>query len=147
MVTLPSQGSWSPGTVHWADTATDKIRNARSEINDWEEKYLDDAETIILSYGINSRGTPEAVEQARKQGHKVGFVRLKSLWPFPEELMEKLSQKGVSKIIVSEMNYGMVIREVERFRHYGFAVSGINIPTTIPFSPRFIYEEILKEVQ
>lgn len=124
----------------------DKIRNARPDINEWEEKYLDDADTVILSYGINSRGVPEAVERVRKEGHKVGIVRLKTLWPFPEELMEKLSLKGVSKIIVSEMNYGQVIREVERFRHLGFEVSGIHVPTTIPFSPRFIYEQFLKEV-
>ena len=58
--------------------------------------------------------------------------------------MEKINQKGVSKVIVSEMNYGMVIREVERFRHLGFTVSGINIPTTIPFSPDFIYDKVKK---
>jgi 2-oxoglutarate ferredoxin oxidoreductase subunit alpha len=125
----------------------DKIRNARPDINDWEEKYLDDADTVIMSYGINSRGVPETVERARKEGYKVGYVRLKTLWPFPEELMERMSQKGVSKIVVSEMNYGQVIREVERFRHLGFEVSGILVPTTIPFSPRFIYEQFLKEVK
>ncbi len=127
----------------------DKIRKARSDINKyipWEEQYLDDAETIILSYGINSRSVPEAVERVRQKGHKVGLVRLRTLWPFPEVLMEKLSQLGVKKIIVSEMNYGMVIREVQRFRHLGFEVTGILIPTTIPFSPSFIYKKLLKEV-
>lgn len=125
----------------------DKIRNARSEINDWEEGHLDDAEVVILSYGINSRGTPEAVERARKKGHKIGYVRLKTFWPFPEELMEKFGNLGIKKVIVSEMNYGMVIREVERFRHLGFEVSGILIPTTIPFSPKFIYDGIVKEMK
>ena len=123
----------------------DKIRNARVKINDWEEKYLDDADTVILAYGINARGVPEAVEKARQKGHRVGIVRLKSLWPFPDELMEKLGAKGVSKVIVSEMNYGMIIREVQRFQ-YLFEVSGINIPTIIPFSPKFIYERLIKEV-
>ncbi len=127
----------------------DKIRRARTEIHEyvpWEEQYLDDAKVVILSYGINSRGVPEAVERAREQGHKVGLVRLRTLWPFPEELMEKLGHLGVTKVIVNEMNYGQVIREVERFRHLGFEVTGSVIPTTIPFSPRFIYEELLKEV-
>ena len=127
----------------------DKIRRARVEINEyvpWEEQHLDDAEVVILSYGINSRGVPEAVERAREHGHKVGLVRLRTLWPFPEELMEKLGRLGVKKVIVNEMNYGQVIREVERFRHLGFEVTGSLIPTTIPFSPRFIYEELLKEV-
>ncbi len=79
------------------------------------------------------------------QGHKVGYVRLKSLWPFPDELMEKLGHQGISKVIVSEMNNGMLIREVERFRHL-FKVSGITIPTVIPFSPKFIYKQLLKEI-
>lgn len=123
----------------------DKIRKARPKINDWEEKYLEDAEIVILSYGINSRGVPEAVEQARQNGHKVGFVRLKTLWPFPDELMERIGKMGASKVIVSEMNYGMIIREVQRFQHL-FTVSGITIPTTIPFSPTFIYEKLMEEV-
>ncbi|MHA1730015.1 MAG: 2-oxoacid:acceptor oxidoreductase subunit alpha [Promethearchaeota archaeon] len=123
----------------------DKIIRARPEINDWEEKYLDDAKLIVLAYGINARGVPEAVERIRQRGNKVGFVRLKSLWPFPDELMERMANKGVSKVIVCEMNYGMMIREVQRFRHL-FKVSGITIPTTIPFSPSFIYEKLSEEV-
>ncbi|MFX1456145.1 MAG: 2-oxoacid:acceptor oxidoreductase subunit alpha [Promethearchaeota archaeon] len=122
-----------------------KIRNARSEINDWEEKYMDDAEVAFLAYGINARGVLEAIEKARGEGHKVGFIRLKSLWPFPDEIMEGIGQYGISKVIVSEMNYGMIIREVQRFQHL-FEVSGISIPTTVPFSPKFIYKQVIKEV-
>jgi len=124
---------------------SDKIINARPEINDWEEKYLDDAETILLSYGINSRGVPEVIEKLRNEGKKVGYVRLKNVWPFPDELMEKIGNNGVSKVIVSEMNYGMIIREVQRFRHL-FDVSGISIPTVIPFSPKFLYKKIMEEI-
>ncbi|MFX1275927.1 MAG: 2-oxoacid:acceptor oxidoreductase subunit alpha [Promethearchaeota archaeon] len=123
----------------------DKIINARPEINDWEEKYIDDSDVLVLAYGINARGVPEAIEQVRKEGHKIGFVRLKSIWPFPDELMEKIGSKGISKVIVSEMNYGMIIREVQRFQHL-FDVSGISIPTTIPFSPKFTYKKLIKEV-
>jgi len=124
---------------------SDKIINARPEINDWEEKYFDDSEIIVLSYGINSRGVPEAIEKLRQEGVKIGYVRLKSLWPFPDEIMEKIGKHGVSKVIVSEMNYGMLIREVQRFRHL-FDVSGISIPTVIPFSPKFLYKKIMEEI-
>ncbi|TFG21967.1 MAG: 2-oxoacid:acceptor oxidoreductase subunit alpha [Promethearchaeota archaeon] len=123
----------------------DKITRARPDINDWEEKYIDDSDTVVLAYGINARGVPEAIEQARQQGHKMGYVRLKSLWPFPDELMEKLGRQGISKLIVSEMNYGMLIRETQRFQHL-FEVSGITIPTTIPFSPKFIYKKMMEEI-
>ncbi|MFX1572817.1 MAG: 2-oxoacid:acceptor oxidoreductase subunit alpha [Promethearchaeota archaeon] len=123
----------------------EKIRKARPLINNWEEKHLENADIVLLAYGINARGVQEAVDQARQKGYKVGLVRLKTLWPFPDELMERIGQMGVSKVIVCEMNYGMIIREVERFRHL-FTVSGITIPTTIPFSPTFIYEKLMKEV-
>jgi len=124
----------------------DKIRKARPEINDWEEKYIDDADTIILSYGINSRGVPEAIEKARQDGHKIGYIRLKSLWPFPDELMVDIGKRGISKVVVSEMNYGMLIKEVQRFQHL-FEVTGISIPTVIPFTPKFLYKRLLKEVE
>ena len=106
---------------------------------------MEDADVMLLAYGINARGVSEAIEKLRQKGHKVGFIRLKSLWPFPDELMEKMGRQGISKVIVSEMNYGMLIREVQRFQHL-LEVLGINIPTTIPFSPKFIYERILKEI-
>ncbi|MFX1376885.1 MAG: 2-oxoacid:acceptor oxidoreductase subunit alpha [Promethearchaeota archaeon] len=123
----------------------EKIRKARPQINDWEEDYLEDSDIVILAYGINARGIPEVIKKARQKGHKVGLVRLKSLWPFPDELMERIGKMGVSKVIVCEMNNGMIIREVQRFRHL-FTVSGITNPTTIPFSPKFIYEKLMKEV-
>jgi hypothetical protein len=58
--------------------------------------------------------------------------------------MEEIGKRGMSKVIVCEMNYGMLVREVQRFQHL-FEVTGITIPTTIPFSPKFIYEKIIKE--
>jgi 2-oxoglutarate ferredoxin oxidoreductase subunit alpha len=123
----------------------EKITKARPQINDWEEKYLEDADIVILAYGINARGIPEVVEQARQKGYKMGLVRLKTLWPFPDELLERIGEMGASRVVVCEMNNGMIIREVQRFRHL-FNVSGITIPTTIPFSPKFIYEKLMKEV-
>ena len=52
-----------------------------------------------------------AVQTARKKGHDVGFIRLKTLWPFPETHMSKLLEK-VERIFVVEMNMGMMVKEV-----------------------------------
>ncbi|MFH1230246.1 MAG: hypothetical protein V1709_01985 [Planctomycetota bacterium] len=51
---------------------------------------------------------------ASAKGCKVGFIRLKTLWPFPEKLLQDIP-KTVSKIIVPEMNQGQIIREIQRF--------------------------------
>jgi len=121
-----------------------KIRRARTAINDWETYGLEEAELVVLAYGTNARGVREAAEQMRAEGHKIGMVRLKSLWPFPDELMNELGQR-VQKVVVSEMNNGMLIREVERFRHR-FRVAGITIPTPMPLRPSQIYQRLLEEI-
>ncbi len=121
-----------------------KIRRARTHINDWETYALDDARLVVLAYGVNARGVREAAERMRAEGHKIGMVRLKSLWPFPDELMQQLGQR-VEKVVVSELNNGMLIREVERFRHR-FRVSGITVPTPVPLRPSEIYRRLLEEI-
>jgi 2-oxoglutarate ferredoxin oxidoreductase subunit alpha len=121
-----------------------KIRRACTHINDWETYALQDARLVVLAYGVNARGVREATEQMRTEGHEIGMVRLKSLWPFPDQLMNQLGQR-VEKVVVSELNNGMLIREVERFRHR-FSVSGITVPTPVPLRPSEIYRRLLKEI-
>jgi 2-oxoglutarate ferredoxin oxidoreductase subunit alpha len=99
---------------------------------------------VVLAYGVNARGVREAVEQMRAKGHKIGMVRLKSLWPFPDQLMNQLGRM-VQKVVVSELNNGMLIREVERFRHR-FSVAGITVPTPVPLKPSVIYQRLLEEI-
>jgi len=91
----------------------DKIRNYKKEIIIIEEEYLDDAEVVVMSYGITSRVAEKAMIDARKEGIKVGKARLKTVWPFAEEYVFELSKK-VKAIIVPELNAGQIVREVER---------------------------------
>ena len=121
-----------------------KIRQAHSHINDWETYCLEDAQLVVLAYGINARGVREAAERLRDEGHKIGLVRLKSLWPFPDDLIDQLGRQ-VQKVVVSELNNGMLIREVERFRHR-FSVAGITVPTPVPLQPSVIYQRLLEEI-
>jgi hypothetical protein len=58
--------------------------------------------------------------------------------------MNQLGQR-VEKVVVSELNNGMLIREVERFRHR-FRVSGITVPTPVPLRPSDIYRRLLEEI-
>jgi 2-oxoglutarate ferredoxin oxidoreductase subunit alpha len=55
----------------------------------------------------------EAVKQARKAGIKAGLFRLKTIWPFPEEEVSALADQ-VDAVIVVEMNFGKIVKEVER---------------------------------
>ncbi len=90
-----------------------KVLDYVDEIDMVEERMLDDAEIAVFSYGICARVARAAVEEARRQGKKVGLFRPITVWPFPERQVRALSQR-VKKIIVAEMNYGQLVREVER---------------------------------
>jgi len=91
----------------------DKIRNHVDEIADFESYNIDECRIGIVSYGCTSRAIHEVVEKAEEMGIKIGYIRLKTLWPFPERIVKKLAESA-EKIIVPEMNLGQIFYEVER---------------------------------
>ncbi len=91
----------------------DKIRTKADEIIRFEEDKTDDADVVVISYGITSRVTTRAVRKAREAGLKVGTIRLITVWPFPEKRIKELAKK-IKAFIVPEINYGQVVIEVER---------------------------------
>ena len=105
-----------PTTDHeWSERMTrhlaGKIKNHAREIWRWEEKFLDDAEVAVVSYGSAARSALAAVKSARAKGIKAGLLRLQTPWPFPDEVVEKLSRK-VSGIVVAEINAGQMVHPV-----------------------------------
>jgi 2-oxoglutarate/2-oxoacid ferredoxin oxidoreductase subunit alpha len=90
-----------------------KILDHLDEIEMTEETMLEDADIAVFAYGICARVAKAAVEEARRQGIKVGIFRPITLWPFPEEAVRKLGER-VKKIVVAEMNFGQMVHEVER---------------------------------
>ena len=91
----------------------DKIKTNADKIIKIEEDQTDDAEIIVLSYGITSRVAIKAVQQARKAGLKVGTLRFITVWPFPEKRIKELAKK-IKAFVFPEINYGQVVLEVER---------------------------------
>jgi len=91
----------------------EKIRRNRDDIIQLEEDGLEDAEVVVCSYGISARTALWPVELARKEGIKVGTLRLITVWPFPEERIRQLARK-VKAFVVPELNYGQIVLEVER---------------------------------
>ncbi|HSR30932.1 MAG TPA: 2-oxoacid:acceptor oxidoreductase subunit alpha [Anaerolineae bacterium] len=90
-----------------------KIRAHRDDIIQLEEQNLEDAEVVVVSYGISARTSLWPIELARKEGIRVGYVRLITVWPFPEERIRQLA-KGIRAFVVPEINMGQISREVER---------------------------------
>jgi 2-oxoglutarate ferredoxin oxidoreductase subunit alpha len=78
-----------------------------------ETEYLEDAEVVVVSYGITSRVAQRALELARERGVRAGKFRIISAWPFPERHIEELAGR-VKAFVVPELNMGQMVREVER---------------------------------
>lgn len=91
-----------------------KVLNHKTEIIETEEYFLEEAEIAILSYGFTARSSLYAVKELRKEGRRIGMMRLKTLWPFPDEKVLELG-KRVRKILVPEMNLGQVAGEARKY--------------------------------
>ena len=93
----------------------DKIRLNADEIILFEEIDVEDADTIVISFGCTARSARHAVNEARAEGLKCGMLRMLTVWPFPETRIRELIQQGkVKRFIVPEVNLGQLRREVER---------------------------------
>jgi 2-oxoglutarate/2-oxoacid ferredoxin oxidoreductase subunit alpha len=90
-----------------------KIEVHEEEIIEVETFMLDDADIAIFAYGIVGRSAREAVQRARAAGVKAGLIRPITLWPFPYSSVAEVAEQ-VDTLIVSEMNLGQLIGEVER---------------------------------
>jgi 2-oxoglutarate ferredoxin oxidoreductase subunit alpha len=90
-----------------------KIRLNAPKIWRYEETGVEDADVVLVTYGITSRVAVEAIDIARKKGIKVGMLRLIVVWPFPEQRIFELASQGQA-LVVAEMNYGQVFYEVDR---------------------------------
>jgi len=128
------------------EAINNKIRKNVDDIAEVESYNIEDCKVGIVAYGVTSRAIYEAVEEAEKKGVKVGYVRLKTLWPFPERPVQKLA-KNAEKIIVPEMNLGQIVNEVKRAAGCTEVVPLNRIGGGELITPEEILEKILKEAR
>lgn len=91
----------------------DKIRLNEKKIRIVQRDIPENAEVVVVSYGITSRIVTRAVDMARAEGINAGVLRLIVVWPFPEEVIRDLAGR-TKAFVVAEMNFGQVSLEVER---------------------------------
>ncbi|MBM4276929.1 MAG: 2-oxoacid:acceptor oxidoreductase subunit alpha [Deltaproteobacteria bacterium] len=90
-----------------------KILNHKRSIIETEDYLLEDAEIAVIAYGFTARTSLYAVKRLRKEGKNIGMLRLKTLWPFPDERVAEVGKK-VNRIMVPEMNLGQVAGEIKK---------------------------------
>jgi len=85
---------------------SNKILKHRDEITLVERDY-EGAETVLVSYGAVARAAAMAASRAKEEGIPVGTLRLITVWPFPEEEIEKMARQA-KHVIVLENNLGQI---------------------------------------
>ncbi|HDL90298.1 MAG TPA: 2-oxoacid:acceptor oxidoreductase subunit alpha [Thermodesulforhabdus norvegica] len=108
-----------------------------------EEEFTEDAELLVISYGSVARSAKRAVREARKRGVKAGMVKLITLWPFPRQFLEPYLRK-VRAVLVPEMNFGQVAREVKRINQGMTRVEKLNRIDGQLITPSEILTRLLK---
>ncbi len=109
----------------------------------WEEQNTQDADLVIVAYGITSRIATSAMQMARADGLKVGMLRPQTLWPFPCEPLNNLADKA-SAFLTVELSAGQMVEDVKLSVNgkkpvYFYGRTGGMIP-----NPKEIYQEIKK---
>ncbi len=78
----------------------------------YEEMMVDDADIVIVAYGITSRICKSAIEMARAEGIKAGLIRPITLWPYPKKALAKAADTAKHFLVV-ELNMGQMVDDVK----------------------------------
>lgn len=97
----------------WLERVFGKIQQGLSEILLYDAEGVEDAEVLVIAYGVTARSARHAVRYARERGRRVGLLKLKTLWPFPEEIVADAAAR-IHRVVVPELNLGQLVLEVER---------------------------------
>jgi len=84
----------------------------KKEETTYETFMVEDAELVVVAFGIAARIAKGAVNTARTMGLKVGLLRPITLWPFPVEIVQELA-KRIKYFLVFEMNMGQMLEDVQ----------------------------------
>lgn len=88
----------------------EKYDRIEAEEKSWEEYEMVDADYAFAAYGTAARIVKSAIVTLRKMGYKVGLIRPKTLWPFPDVPFQRENLKG---IMVVELSLGQMIEDVQ----------------------------------
>ena len=126
---------------------TFKIQRDKSQLADCEMIGVEGCGIGVISFGCTSRAVEDAIEIVAQRGIRVGHLRLRTIWPFPEEKVRELAEQ-TNRILVPEMNLGQLSLEVERIVSDGTKVLPLNkIGGGLIFTPSEIASAILRSME
>jgi 2-oxoglutarate ferredoxin oxidoreductase subunit alpha len=135
----------SAEVARWWEYMSHKLDDHLGEILDWDEVDCEDAETVVVAYGCTARAAAHAVTQARSQGVRVGLVKLRTIWPFADPVLDRLAGRA-ARFVVPELNLGQIRAEVERVVARRAVVEGIHRADGLQITPDQILEVVAAEL-
>lgn len=110
-----------------------KFREMHDNEQRWESFRVEDAELVLVAYGISSRVCRSAVRQARKEGMKLGLIRPITVWPYPQKAFEKVPESvrayvSVEMSLSSQMGQDILLACRMDRDVYGY-LTGKDLPT------------------
>ncbi len=79
----------------------------------YQEERVENAETLVVTYGVTARAARLACRELNDRGRRVDLLVLKTLWPVPERVIRRAAA-NVKRVLVAEMNQGQYSLEVDR---------------------------------
>ncbi len=117
-----------------------KIEDHVAEIAELEQLQCADADCVILAYGAVARSAQEAMDDLRQAGHKVGLLRLKTIWPFPAAQIREICA-GKKMVLMPEMNMGQLAVEAKA----ALSGSGVAFHSLNQVNGRLITPAVIKQ--
>ena len=117
-----------------------KVEKNADKLAKIESLYLEDAEVLVLAYGSVARVAKSAVIKARETGLKAGYLRLITIWPFPDQVTRDIVSNELEAVVIPEMNLGQVAREVTRAIQGRTEVISLPKPGVELHKPKEIYD-------
>lgn len=132
----PANAAWKIEQIHR------KIDDHRDEVVMTRSFDTEDAEVLVVAWGITVRASRAAAAEARRKGVRAGVLQLQTLWPFPDKEVRRAAD-GAGRVIVPEMNYtGQAAGEVRRVLGPDRDIRGVN-----SFNGQILWpEDILKAI-
>lgn len=100
-----------PGPTGHNTNIADKFDLIKRTEMRWEEEFIDDAEVVVTAFGTGGKFVEHVVREMREDGHKIGYFRPITLWPYPGEALARATRRA-KQVLVFELNAGQMIEDV-----------------------------------
>lgn len=124
--------NWYVGDRVWEQHVRDKLHKIAEKEQQWENFMVEDADLVLVSYGVSSRVAKQAVKMARAEGIKLGLVRPITLWPYPVKAFEEVNPNVKGFVTVEMSIMGQMLEDIGRATKYKYPLyshcTAIDIP-------------------